>query len=88
MSTLTISIPDSLRRSVELLAEADGVAVDNFVSTVLAQRIAIAEADSYVRRRGSRGSAAQLLDILRSAPQVEPDAKDRLPHRTLAEPQR
>lgn len=79
MSTLTISIPDSVRRRVESLAQEDGVPVDAFVSTVLSQRVAVAEADSYVRNRALRGSAAQMLEILRSAPPVEPDENDRLP---------
>lgn len=83
MSTLTISIPDSVRRAVESLAEADGVGVDHFVSTILAQRIAIAEADSYVRSRAARGSAAQMLDILKAAPQVHPDPQDRFHKRDL-----
>lgn len=76
MSTLTISIPDSVRRAVECLAEADGVGVDHFVSTILAQRIAIAEADSYVRSRAARRNAYQMLNILRAAPQVDPDPQD------------
>lgn len=79
MSTLTISIPDSVRRRVESLAEADGVPIEDFVASVLSQRAAIAEADSYVQRRAARGSAAQMLEILRAAPKVEPDAHDRLP---------
>ncbi|MEZ5385756.1 MAG: hypothetical protein R3F13_09595 [Prosthecobacter sp.] len=79
MSTLSISIPDSIRQRVEVLAREDGVEVDSFIATVLSQRIAVADADSYVRNRGARGSAQQMLDILSQAPQVEPDPEDRLP---------
>lgn len=79
MSTLTISIPDSVRRRVESLAELDGVAVETFVASVLSQRIAVADADSYVQRRAARGSASQMLEILRSAPGIEPEAHDRMP---------
>ena len=78
MSTLTISIPDSVRVRIESLAEEDGVPLDTFVASVLSQRAAVAEADSYIRRRAVKGSAAQMLDILRSAPAVEPDEQDRL----------
>ena len=79
MSTLSISIPDSVRQRVEVLAKADGVEVDSFIATILCQRIAVADADSYVRRRAARGSAQQLLDILSLAPQVTPDPGDELP---------
>jgi len=79
MSTLTISIPESIRCRVESLAREDGVPVDDFVASILSQRIAVAEADSYVRQRASRGSAEQMLEILKAAPEVEPDEEDRLP---------
>lgn len=78
MSTLSISIPESIRERVEGMAQADGVSLDSFIATVLSQRVAVADADSYVRRRGSRGSAEQLLEILSQAPRVEPEPQDRL----------
>jgi len=78
MSTLSISLPDSIRHRVEDLAREDGVNVDDFIATVLSQRIAVADADSYVRRRASRGNAQTMLEILAEAPDVEPEANDRL----------
>lgn len=78
MSTLSIQLPDSIRQRVEVLAREDGVGVDAFVATVLSQRIAVAEADSYVRRRAVQGSARQMLDILEMAPKVEPEERDRI----------
>lgn len=78
MSTLSINLPDSIRQRVEVLAREDGVAVDAFVATVLSQRIAVAEADSYVRRRATQGSAQQMLEILEMAPKVEPEERDRI----------
>lgn len=79
MSTLNISIPDSIRQRLETLAREDGVEVDSFVATVLSQRVAVADADSYIRRRASRGSAEQMREILAQAPKVEPEPNDRLP---------
>jgi hypothetical protein len=78
MSTLSIQLPDSIRQRVEVLAREDRVGVDAFVATVLSQRIAVAEADSYVRRRAAQGSAQQMLDILEMAPKVEPEERDRM----------
>ena len=78
MSTLSISIPDSIRRRVESLAGEDGVSVDSYVASVLSQRVALADADTYVRRRAARGSAEQMLELLAQAPRVEPEEHDRL----------
>lgn len=78
MSTLSISIPESIRQRVEGMAQADGVSIDSFIATILSQRVAVADADSYVRRRGERGSVQQLLEMLSQAPAVEPEPKDSL----------
>ena len=78
MSTLSISIPESIRQRVESMAQADGVSIDALIATILSQRVAVADADSYVRRRASRGSAQQLLEILSLTPQVEPESHDKL----------
>lgn len=78
MSSLSISIPDSIRERVESLAREDGVSLDAFVASVLSQRVAVADADSYIRRRANRGSARQMLDLLAQAPDVEPEPCDRV----------
>jgi|GEM_PF-735875 len=73
---LSISIPDSVRRRVEYLAQEDGVPVDAFVAAVLTQRVAVADADSYVRSRAKTGRAETMLEILRSAPKAAPNEND------------
>ena len=75
---MSISIPDSVRRRVESLAQADGVPVDAFVTAVLTQRVAVADADSYVRSWARKGSAETMLEILRSAPKAAPDENDQI----------
>lgn len=77
MSSLSISLPDSIWERVKTFAREDGVSVDDFVATVLSQCVAVAEADSYIRRRASRGSTQQMLEILSQAPRVEPESFDR-----------
>lgn len=78
MSTLSVSIPESVRSRIEEFAREDGVSVEAFVASILSQRVAVAEADSYVRRRAERGSAEQLLDIVDRAPDVEPEPHDKI----------
>ncbi len=60
MSSLSISIPDSIRERIESLAREDGVSLDSFVASVLSQRVAAAEADSYIRRRASLTGSNQI----------------------------
>jgi hypothetical protein len=54
------------------------VSLDAFVASVLSQRVALAEADSYIRLRARRGNAQQILEILAQAPKIEPEPHDRL----------
>ena len=78
MSSMNISIPDSIRERVESLAREDGISPEAFVAAVLSQRVAVADVDSYIRHRASRGNAQQMLDILSQAPKVDPEPFDRL----------
>jgi hypothetical protein len=77
MSTLNITIPDSVRSRLERCAR-EGVSMDDFVASVLSQRVAVADADSYVRGRASRGSAESLIQLLDKAPDNEPEPGDRI----------
>ncbi len=79
MSTMQINLPDSIRQRVEFFASEEGVSTDDFLAAVITQRVAVAEADSYIRRRGSRGSAERMLDRLQRVPDVEPEPYDRIP---------
>lgn len=78
MSTLNISIPDSVRSRIEFFAGEDGVSIEHFVATVLAQRVAVADADSYIRKRAMRGSPERLMELLSTAPDLPPDSQDQI----------
>jgi hypothetical protein len=78
MSTMEIKIPESIRGRLERIAKADGVSIDSFVATVLSQRVAFEDINSYVQGRARRGSAAQLLELLDKAPDAEPEPSDRI----------
>lgn len=75
---MNITVPDSVRSRVEEFAREDGVSVDDFVAAVLSQRVAVANADSYVRNRASRGDAEKLIGLLEKAPDAEPVESDRI----------
>jgi len=78
MSAVTVHIPDSLKDRIERMADEDGVSIDSLILTILSQRIAVADAESYVKVRGRRGSADSLKKILEAAPDVEPSSEDRI----------
>ena len=50
MTQLVVQLPDSIRRRVEQLAATDGISVDQFMATALAEKIAVLEAVDYIPR--------------------------------------
>ena len=81
MSTLNVNIPESLRRRAQSLAQDDGVPLDQFIATALAEKVAVLDADSYIRERATRGSREKFDRVLSKVPDIEPEEHDRLsPH--------
>ena len=81
MSTLNVKIPESLHRRALALAHDDGIPLDQFIATALAEKVAVLDADSYIRERAARGSREKFDHVLSKVPAVEPDEHDRLsPH--------
>jgi hypothetical protein len=78
MSTLNVNIPESLRRRAQSLAHDDGVPLDQFIATALAEKVAVLDADNYVRERAARGSREKFERVLSKVPDVEPEVHDRL----------
>lgn len=78
MSTLNVNIPESLRRRAQALARDDGVPLDQFIATALAEKVAVLDADSYIRERTARGNREKFDRVLSKVPDVEPEEHDRL----------
>ena len=77
MSTLNVKIPESLRLRAESLAQDDGVPLDQFIATALAEKVAVLDAGSYIRERAARGSREKFDRVLSKVPDVEPEEHDR-----------
>lgn len=73
MSSITVTLADSIQQRLEEFAKKDGLTVEEFLSTIVSQRIAVAEAQSLVQARAAGGSVARLVGFLDSAPDVEPE---------------
>ena len=76
MSVLSLRLPDSLHRQVKALASRDGISIDQFVATAVAEKMSALRTEDYLRERAARGSRARYDAAL--APDVEPEGRDRL----------
>jgi hypothetical protein len=74
-----IELPPSIAQAALKLAEEDGVCLNQWVSGAVAQKISSVEsAEAFFKRRSQGADKIDFLEILRSAPDREPDLGDEL----------
>lgn len=78
MSTLSLRLPDSLHRQVKELAAQEGISINQFVATAVAEKMSALMTEDYLRERARRGSRAKYETALALVPDVEPHEHDRL----------
>ena len=79
MSTVSISVPDSVKRNVERLAAKDGISVDQFYATAAAEKLSALETADYIAQRAARADREAFLRVMEKVPDVPPEEWDRLP---------
>ncbi|MFM9865170.1 MAG: pilus assembly protein HicB [Micropepsaceae bacterium] len=79
-ATYPLKLPVSIKRAAERLAKQDGVSLNQWIASAVAEKVGVMEtAQKFFAARGASGSAASLLTMLRKAPDREPAPEDRLP---------
>jgi hypothetical protein len=76
MSTLTIRISESLRRSIEALAKEEGYSIDQFLASAAAEKMAALRTLDYLRREATGGRREDFDRFLAAVPDVEPSEGD------------
>ena len=78
MSTVNLTLPQSLQEQVEILAQKEGISVTEFITLAVAEKLATLATADYLAERAKRGSRDKLLAVLAKAPDVEPEEYDKL----------
>lgn len=79
MSVLeNVAVPESLLKQVRELSEKEGITVDQFVSSAIAEKASAWMTIEYLKERAKRGSREKFLKALSKVPKVEPDKDDRI----------
>ena len=76
MSIVNIQIPDSLHKSLNELVNLDGISIDQFVLSAIAEKIATLMTEGYLKELAKRDSRAKYEAILAKVPDVEPEVYD------------
>ena len=78
MSTLSLRLPNSLHEQIRLLAEKEGISINQFVASAAAEKMAALLTEEYIERRSKRASREKFQAVLNKVPDVEPEDHDRM----------
>jgi len=78
MSTLHLTLPQSMQEQVEALSQKEGISINEFITLAVAEKLATLATADYLAERAKRGSREKLLAVLAKAPDVEPEDYDKL----------
>jgi hypothetical protein len=78
MSTVSVRLPHSLKSRAEEMACQDGISLDQFVASAVAEKLSALLTADYLRQRADRSSQEAFEQALKEIPDVEPEDYDRL----------
>jgi predicted transcriptional regulator len=78
MATLTIELPDSLKKNIEALAAKEGYSVSQFLASAAGEKLAVVLTMDYLHREAEAGRREDFERYLAAVPNVAPPENDRL----------
>jgi hypothetical protein len=78
MSTVTIELPESLKKRIEAVAAEEGYSVSQFLASAAGEKLAAMLTMDYVRREAQAGRREDFERYLSAVPDVPPSDNDRL----------
>jgi hypothetical protein len=78
MSTLTIQLPESLKKCIEALAAKEGYSVSQFLASAAGEKLAVVLTMDYLRREAAAGRREDFDRYLAAVPDGAPPESDRL----------
>jgi hypothetical protein len=79
MSTLTVQLPESLKKTIEALAAREGYSVGQFLASAAGEKLAAVMTMDYLRREAAAGRLKDFEKYLAAVPDVPPQPGDELP---------
>jgi hypothetical protein len=81
VSTLTIQLPEPLKKTIEALAAEEAYTVNQFIASAAGEKLAVVLTRDYLRREAMAGRREDFDKYLAAVPDVEPAENDRLDER-------
>ena len=78
MSALSLRLPDSIHRHIKEIAKREGVSINQFISSAVAEKISAIMTEEYLMARAKRARKGAFRKILDKVPDREPLPGDEL----------
>ena len=78
MNTISLNLPDSLRKHIRELAEKDHVSIDQFVASAVAEKISALMTKDYLEERAKRGKKDKFAKAMAKISDMEAQEFDRI----------
>ncbi|MDQ2687757.1 MAG: type II toxin-antitoxin system HicB family antitoxin [Armatimonadota bacterium] len=78
MSTISLRLPESLHKQVRDLAKQEGISINQFAATAIAEKLSALLTSDYLEKRAQHGSRAKFEQALSKVSDVPPDTRDAL----------
>lgn len=78
MGAISVRIPESLHEGLKSFSKKDRVSINQFIVNAIAEKMSARRAEDIIAERAARGSRERFEAVLANAPDVEPEAHDKL----------
>ncbi len=78
-SNFPLRLPASIKRAAEDLAQKDGVSLNQFIASAVAEKVGALRTVEYLAARAGRADRAAFRDVLARAGRAPPVSGDELP---------
>jgi hypothetical protein len=69
MSEISVKIPDSILKGLQVVEQQEGINIEQFVSSAIAEKLSIFMSRDYLGERANRGSREKFFSVLDRAPE-------------------
>jgi len=78
MSALNLRLPDSIHRHIKEIAKRDGVSINTFITSAVAEKVSALTTEDYIVARAKRARKGAFKAVLDNVPERDPVPGDEI----------
>ncbi len=78
MSALSLRLPDSVHRHIKELAQQEGVSINQFIASAVAEKVSAIATEDYLQQRAQRADKPAFQRVLAKVPRRDVISGDEL----------